>query len=46
MVFPVVTYGCEDKEKLIVEELMLLNCDVEEDYWESLELQEDQISPF
>ena len=33
MVFPVVTYGCESwtKRKLSTEELMLLNCGVEED---------------
>ena len=33
MVFPVVMYGCENwtKRKLSAEELMLLNCGVEED---------------
>ena len=33
MVFPVVMYGCESwtVEKLSTEELMLLNCSVEED---------------
>ena len=34
MVFPVVTYGCENwtiKRKLSTEELMLLNCGVGED---------------
>ena len=34
MVFPVVTYGCENwtiKRKLSAEELMLLNCGVGED---------------
>ena len=32
--------------KLSTEELMLLNCDVGEDSWESLGLQEDPTSPF
>ena len=32
--------------KLSAEELMLLNCDVGEDSWESLELQGDPTSPF
>ena len=36
MVFPVVMYGCE---------LMLLNCGVGEDSWESLGLQGDPTSP-
>ena len=31
MVFPVVMYGCERWRKLSAEELMLLNCGVEED---------------
>ena len=46
MVFPVVMYECESwtKRKLRTEELMLLNCDVGEDSWESLGLQGDQIS--
>ena len=45
MVFPVVMYGCESWTiRLSAEELILLNCGVEEDSWESLELQEDQIS--
>ena len=35
--------GC--KKKLSTEELMLLNCDVEEDSWESLGLQGDPTSP-
>ena len=37
MVFPVVMYGCESWtiKKLIIEELMLLNCGVGEDSWES-----------
>ena len=33
------------KEKLSAEELMLLNCGVGEDYWESLGLQEEPTSP-
>ena len=43
MDFPVVMYGCESwtKRKLSPEELMLLNCDVGEDSWESLGLQGD-----
>ena len=32
--------------KLSVEELMLLNCGVGEDSWESLRLQGDPTSPF
>ena len=48
MVFPVVMYGCESwiikKKKLNTEELMILNCGVREDFWESLELQWDQSS--
>ena len=40
MVFPIVIYGCENwKTKLSIEELMLLNCGVGEDCWQSLELQ-------
>ena len=48
MVFPVVMYGCESGlwKKLSTEELMLLNCGVGEDSWESLGLQRDPISPF
>ena len=40
MVFPLVMYGCESWtiKKLSTEELMLLNCGVEEDSWESLGL--------
>ena len=47
MVFPVVMYGCESwtTKKLSTEELMLLNCGVGEDSWESLGLQGDPISP-
>ena len=41
MVFPVV-YG----RKLNAEELMLLNCGVGENSWESLGLQGDPTSPF
>ena len=43
MVFPVVMYGCESWlwRKLSTEELMLLNCGVGEDSWESLGLQGD-----
>ena len=48
MVFPVVMYGCESWtiKKLSAEELMLSNCDVGEDSWESLGLQGDQTSRF
>ena len=55
MVFPVVMYGCESWScmdvrvglwrKLSAEELMLLNCGVGEDSWESLGLQGDPTSP-
>ena len=43
MFFPVVMYGCESGlwRKLSAEELMLLNCGVGEDSWESLGLQGD-----
>ena len=53
-VFPVVTYGCESEgwapkmwewRRLSAEELMLLNCDVGEDSWESFGLQGDSTSP-
>jgi len=44
MAFPVVMYGCERTKKLSVKELMLLNCGVGEDSWESLRLQGDQTS--
>ena len=46
MVFPVVMYGCESWtiRQLSAEELMLLNCGVGEDSWESLDLQGDQTS--
>ena len=48
MVFPVVMYGCESWmwRKLRTEKLMLLNCGVGEDCWESLGLQGDPTSPF
>ena len=46
MVFPVVIFGCESwtTKKLSTEELMLLNCGVGDDSWESLGLQGDQSS--
>ena len=46
MVFPVVTYGCEiwTVKRLSSKELMLLNCGVGEDSWESLGLQGDPTS--
>ena len=46
MVFPVVMYGCESlKRKLSTKELMLLNCGIGEDSWESLGQQRDPTSP-
>ena len=53
MVFPVVMYGCESWtvkkveywRKLSTEELILLNCGVREDSWESLGLPGDPTSP-
>ena len=48
LVFPVVMYGCEGwtiKKKLSAKELILLNCGVGEDSWESLGLQGDPASP-
>ena len=45
MVFPVVMYGCESWTIKSTEELMVLNCGVGEDSWESLGLQRDPISP-
>ena len=47
MVFPMVMYRCESWtiKKLSVKELMLLNCGVREDSWESLELQGNPTSP-
>ena len=46
-VFPIVIYGCESWtiKKAEQEELMLLDCGVGEDSWESLGLQEDPTSP-
>ena len=44
MVFPVARYRCETWTIKSVEELMLLNCGVGEDSWESLGLQGDQTS--
>ena len=43
MVFPVVMYGCESWT--IKKELILLNCGVGEESWESLGLQGDPASP-
>ena len=47
MIFPVVMYGCESWiwRKLSAKELMLLNCGLGEDSWESLGLQGDPTSP-
>ena len=47
MVFPMVMYGCESwtVKKAECEKLMLLNCGVGEDSWESLRLQGDPNSP-
>ena len=46
MVFPVVMYRCERlQRKLSAKELMLLNCGVGEDSWESLGQQGDPTSP-
>ena len=47
MVSPIVMYGCESWtiKKAEHEELMLLNCGVGEDSWESLGLQGDPTSP-
>ena len=47
MVFPVVMYGCESWtiKKADRQELMLLNCGVGKDSWESLGLQGDPTSP-
>ena len=46
MVFPVVMYRCESWTRMSTEELMLLNCGVGEDSWESLGLQGAPTSPF
>ena len=46
MLFPVVMYGCDSWTiKLSAKELMLLNCDVGEDSWESLGLQDQDSQP-
>ena len=47
MVFPVVMYGCESwiTKKAECQRLMLLNCGVGEDSWESLGLQGDPTTP-
>jgi len=47
IVFPVVVYGCESWtiKKTSTKELMLLNCGVGEDSWESPGLQGDPTSP-
>ena len=49
MVFPVVLYICESWSKTLTlaepwKKMMLSNCDVGEDFWESMELQWDQDS--
>ena len=46
MVFPVVMYSSKSwiRKRLSVEELMLSNCDVGKDFWESLAQQVDQTS--
>ena len=48
MVFPVVMYGCDSwtVKKTEHRRMMLLNCGVGEDSWESLGLQGDPTSPF
>ena len=47
-VFPSVMYGLESWiiQKMSAEELMILNCGIGEDVWESLGLQGDPTSPF
>ena len=47
-VFPVVMYGCESwtVKKAECRRMMLLNCGVGEDSWESLGLQGDPTTPF
>ena len=45
MVFPVVMYRCESWTIKKAEKLILLNCSVGEDSWESLGLQGDPTSP-
>ena len=46
VIFPVVMYGCESWTVKKAEELMVLNCGVGEDSWESLGLQGDPTSAF
>ena len=48
MVFPVVMYGCESwtTEKVEGQRMMLLNCGIGEDSWESLGLQGGPTSQF
>ena len=45
MVFPVVMYDVREWRNLSAKELMVLNCGVGEDFWESLGLQGDPTSP-
>ena len=47
LVFPVVMYGCESwtTKKVECQRIDALNCDVGEDYWESLGQQGDPTSP-
>ena len=45
MIFPVVMYGCESWIIKKAEQLMLLNCGVGGDSWESLGLQGDPSGP-
>ena len=45
MVFPLVMYGCKSWTIKKAEELMLLNCGVGDESWESLGLQGDPASP-
>ena len=45
VVFPVVMYGCESWTIKKAAELMLLNCGVGEDSWESLGQQGDPVNP-
>ena len=47
MVFPIAMYGCESWtiKKASTEELILLNCGVGEDSWESFGQQGDPASP-
>ena len=48
MVFPVVMYGCASwtRRRMSTKELMLLNCGIGEDSWESLDCKEiQQVNP-